>query len=299
MIPGELYKGLMDVELGKLYQGLSYDEYAHTSLNLTALRSSYLKPLKKSPAHLQTSLQEERVESEAFRQGKLVHKFLENPEKFMESYVVEPEFTGLTKDGKDSKRSAEAKNLRCAWRASIPDDKVILKTDDVDLIKGISKSVREHTLVRNLLKEGMSETSLWVNDAENEVTLASRPDFIAKEGFIVDIKTTRSAHPDDFTRDIFSPGGYHYVLQASLYARCAKLAGLQRSDSFVFIAIEKEPPYCLNVFPLDHGCLAVGDSYVEKLIKLYGQCLKSGEWPGYSTKAVPVNIPTWVGWSEE
>lgn len=287
------------MELGKLHQGLSYNEYHKISTELNALRSSHLKLLKKSPAHLRASLDSPREDTEAFRQGRLVHKFLENPEKFMETHILEPEFVGKTKDGRDSARSAEAKKNKEDWYNSIADGTIIVRKNDVDMIKGISRAVREHTLVRNLLKEGMSETSLWVKDAENDVVLGCRPDFIAKEGFIVDIKTTRSAHQDDFVDDIFGPKGYHYIIQASLYARCAKIAGLARPDSFTFIAIEKEPPFCLNVFPLDHGCLAVGDSYVDKLIKLYGECLRSGNWPGYSNKAIPVSIPTWVGWAEE
>lgn len=289
----------MSVELGRLYQGLTYDEYHKTSKELQALRSSFLKPLRKSPAHLRVAMDEDKKDTEAFRQGRLVHKFLENPEKFMETNVVEPEFVGKTKDGRDSARSAEAKKLKEDWYASLAKDCIVVKKDDIEMIKGISKSVREHTLVRNLLKEGMSETSLWVKDPETEVILACRPDFIAREGYIVDIKTTRSAAEKDFVDDIFGEYGYHYIMQASLYARCARIAGLQRPDSFTFIAIEKEPPYCLNVFPLDHGCLAVGDSYVEKLVKLYAECLNSGNWPGYSNKAIPVMIPTWVGWDGE
>lgn len=284
------------IEFGKLYQGLSYDEYHDTSKRLNALRSSYLKPLKKSPAHLKVSVDEPRSDTEAFRKGRLVHKFLENPERFMETHVVEPPFIGKTKDGRDSSRSAEAKTLKEGWYKELPPDTIVVKNDDIDMIKGISKAVREHTLVRNLLKEGLSETSLWVRDVEHDVTLACRPDFIAKEGYIVDLKTTRSAHPEDFTNDIFSPNGYHYIIQAAHYARCAKIAGLARPDSFTFIAIEKEPPFCLNVFPLDHGCIAVGESYIESLIKLYGECLKNNNWPGYSNKAIPVSIPSWVGW---
>lgn len=288
----------MSFEFGKLYQEWSYEQYDAKCRELQALRSSHLKPLRKSPAHLRARLEGSMAESEAFRQGKLVHKFLENPEKFMETHVVEPKFVGKTKDGRDSERSAEAKVAKAQWYSDLKDGTIVLREDDVPMIKGIARTVREHGMVRNLLKEGVSETSLWVQEVVNgvAVSLACRPDFIAKQGYIIDLKTTRSAHPDDFISDIFSDKGYHYILQASLYARCARLAGLARPDSFTFVAIEKEPPYCLNVFPLDHGCLAVGDSYVDKLVETYAQCIDTGKWPGYSNKAVPVTIPTWVGW---
>lgn len=287
------------IEYGKLYHELSYDEYHDVSAGLNALRASHLKHLKKSPAHLKAALDEPRSDTDAFRQGRLVHKFLENPEKFMDTHVVEPTFSGKTKDGKDSTRSAEAKILKTQWYADLKPETLVVRQDDIAMIKGISKAVREHTLIRNMLKEGVSETSLWVKDPQYEVAIACRPDFIAKAGYIVDLKTTRSADQHDFVRDIFSPHGYHYILQAALYAKCAKLAGLDRPDSFTFIAIEKEPPFCLNVFPMDHGCLEVGNSYIEKLLPIYAECIQKNTWPGYSDKAIPVEIPQWVGWAPD
>lgn len=286
---------------GQLYQGVPYDFYAQLSSKISALRSSHLKHLRKSPAHFQASLVEERKETEALRLGKIIHKFLENTEKFMDCYVVEPSFTGMTRDGRESKNSKEAKILRAAWRAEVPDDKMIVTEDDLKIIEGISKAVQNHSLIRNMLKAGMSETSLWVQDPDYNVTLACRPDFIAQEGYIVDIKSTRSAAQEDFTHDIFSDrrNSPNYIVQAAFYARCARIAGLQRPDSFTFIAIEKEPPFGLNVFPMDHACLEVGERRVKKLISLFSFCTKEGKWPCYPQRAQTPLIPQYVQYEDE
>lgn len=292
----------MSYALGELHKNLSYKQYSDTCTAYSALRASYLKTLKKSPAHLFEEItQKEDRDTEFFRQGRIVHKFLENPEKFLDTCLVEPEFKGKTKDGRDSARSAESKQLKEAWYAQQDPKKTIIKKDDVPLIQGISRSIRGHTVIRNLLKEGVSETSLWIKDPETGVVLACRPDFIAKAGFVVDVKTTRNAGREFFTNQIFSDryDSPQYILQAAHYANCLAAAGFGRSDSFAFIAVEKEPPYCLNLFALDDYCLDVGRKVIKKLTRIYADCLEKNVWPGYADVAIPVGIPNWVMWEEE
>jgi hypothetical protein len=292
---------LEQVNFCHLYQGLSYEEYTSTSTNISALRSGHLKHLKKSPAHLKAALEAPREETEALRQGKLVHSFLENPEKFMDTYVMEPEFTGKTKDGKDSSRSAEARQAKVDWYASLGPKSIVVKKDDITMIKGISKTIREQSRLRELLKEGMSETSLWVKDPETGVNLTCRPDFITKHGHVVDIKTTRDASIPFFLNQIFSDkfSSPFYVLQAAHYSHCIKSAKVGNGESFIFVAIEKEAPWGVRMFPLDSGQLDVGEQVRARLTKLYAECLSKDVWPCYPDEFVHTEIPSWVGWEGE
>lgn len=283
-------------ELGVLIPGMSYEEYASGCLFIGALRSSHLKPLMKSPAHLLAQMSETREETEAFRQGKLIHKLFENPEKFMDSHVIEPEFTGKTKDGRDSTRSAEARQAKASWYASQDPDIIVLTKDDVDMISGIWKSLKTKTLIRNMLSQGTSESSLFVKDPVTGINLACRPDFISKHGHVIDIKSTVDASRDYFVNQIFSFRGYgpFYILQAAHYAHCMRSAKIGTGESFIFVAIEKSPPYEMNVYPMDEGCLAVGEQWREKLTKLYAECVSKNEWPGYEDRAMPVFPPEYA-----
>lgn len=281
--------------IGELIHELSYDDYHNFGLKLKALRSSFLKPLKKSPAHLRYSLDTPREETEALRQGKLIHLAFENPEKFMDSYKIEPVFEGYTKDGKltTSLLCTEVKEKRAQWMFENQGN-LIISNQDATMITGMIKSLLNHKLAKNLLKNGIRETSGFVKDPETGVMLQFRPDFIHESGYVVDYKSTRDASEQAFTPQIFSDHGYQYILNCAHYAYCGKLLGLQRSDCFTIIAIEKTPPYALNIFALGEAHLDVGERWRKKLTQIYAECLSSNKWPSYDEKAIDVSIPQYV-----
>jgi hypothetical protein len=76
-----------------------------------------LKELKQSPAHLKHSLNNPKEETEALRQGKLIHFAFENPQQFLETYIVEPIFQGKTQKGEltTSPNCKEVKEKKAEW----------------------------------------------------------------------------------------------------------------------------------------------------------------------------------------
>lgn len=281
------------MEQGKLHHGLTYDNYASLSTTKLALRASGLKLMKKSPRHFKLNLQKE--ETPALRRGKIVHSLFENQEKFRENMIIEPEFTGKTKDGRDSARSKEAKDAKADWYASIPGDKIVVTMDEVDMIDGISRSLKEKKMVRNILDGGIAETSLWVEDKDNGATLACRPDFISRHGHVIDLKTCRDAGPSSFLSQVFRDTFQNpfYILQAAHYAHCLRLAGIGSGESFTFIAIE-DKTWDFMVYPMDIGCLGPGEQWRSLLTDRYAECLKADVWPGYDDRAYPVTVPQYV-----
>jgi len=281
------------LELNTLIPGLTYEQYAAEP----GLRASHLKLFMRSPAHWKAAQSNPEPPSDALKFGQLFHMAVERGKEFMDRYFVEPEFIGKTKDGRDSTRSAEAKQMRAEWYQDLPKDAVVVKREWVEPLKGMIKSCLEHHLVSNLIRDGVRETSLWVKDPETGLTLQCRPDFISSEGYMVDFKTTRNAHPNFFRGQIFSnrnESDPFYCLSAAHYTHCARVAGLRKSESFIIVAIEKEPPYGIIVYPLDIGCLGPGEQWREKLTKKYAECINQDKWPSYPEQAYPLTPPDWV-----
>jgi hypothetical protein len=284
-------------ELNKLIPGLSYEQYAEVGF----VRASTLHRMRRSPAHYQAELAHPAPKTEALEFGKLFHFAVENPERFLDTYVLEPEFVGKTKDGKDSTRSAEAKAKREAWYSDQKPGTTIVKRDWADPLVGMLKSCMRHKLVGNLLRNGLREVSCFVEDPETGEGLQFRPDFVSELGYMIDFKTTRNANPNSpfFRNQIFSTRYDEdpmYMLAAAHYthgAKVARLTGL-RSDSMTLIAIEKEYPYGIGIYPLDIGCIGPGEQWRQHLTALYRTCRQTGRWPCYPEKAASVVPPTWV-----
>lgn len=284
----------MEVALNTLHPGLTYEEY----VSIIGLRSSDLKLLKRSPAHWKSKVEDKSTEALEF--GALFHLAIENPEKFKDTCIIEPIFEGMTqgKNAHLSTKSAEAKAKKEQWHlVQRSSGKTIVPSGMWQPLTGMLNACTSHKLVSNLLKNGVRETSLWVEDEETGVILKARPDFVSSRGHMVDIKTSRDATYPSFYNDIFSSRGHDstfYVLQAAHYAHCARLSKVCKGDAFYFVAIEKEPPYGIKVWTMDEGCLAPGELWRSKLTKLYKECQQKEIWPCYDEAAEQVLPPQWV-----
>jgi len=288
----------MELETGVLHLNIPYEQY-HA---VEALRSGDLAYLMQSPAHLIAHRLANKPPSPAMELGKIFHIGIEEPLKLKELLVVEPTFVGKTKDGRDSERSAEARQKKAEWYASLRKDVIVLNQEEADRMVGMLNAINNHKLVSRLIRDGLRESSGFVEDPETGILLKFRPDLISeKKNYVVDFKTTRNASHQFFINQIFSSRGNSpfYILNGAHYAHCAKLTKGCNGDSFIIVAIESEAPFGINVFPLDSYCLEVGEKIRSRLTKLYAECSKSGIWPSYPESAAPVAIPGWVQWEDD
>ena len=282
------------MEYKVLQKELSYEQYHQSCIDSKALRSSYLKHLMKSPAHMNAAVNTPQEDKEHFHFGRKIHSLLENPEKFSETVIVEPEFVGMTKDGRPSTQSKEAREMKVAWYADLPKDANVVSKEEWGNITGIWNNVKQHKFLRNLLLKGVSEQSLWIKDPETGVTLACRPDFIAQESYIVDFKTTRDASPSYFKNQIFSPRGLFYVLGAAHYNYVLKHAGIGRGENFVYVALESTKPWGIKIYTLDAAALGPGEQWRRQLTQTYAKCLESDSWPNYDERAEAAEAPPYM-----
>lgn len=91
---------------------------------------------------------------------------------------------------------------------------------------------------------------------------------------VVDAKSTLSAHPRDFAREVYNRG---YWIQAGFYLLCLELCGLPARDYFL-LAQEKVPPYFAQVYRMPDEWAKFGR---HRSLAIINDCLaahESGDW---------------------
>ena len=230
----------------------------------------------KTPAHFKAKFLDKLIpdeETPALRMGSLLHRCVLEPDTMEGAFYERPEgmkFT--TKDG-------------IAWKEAHA-DKPILSPDDVATIKGVKDSVWSHPLASRLIPGSDCERSAFAG--EDGLVLKSRFEILPRSGNIIaDLKTCESA---DLASVEKAMGQWEYYVQAAFYLRVANLLGLDRS-AFVFIFVEKSPPYAVAVYQPCDLVMQAGELIINRDIRVLKDCYASGDWPGYPCGITPCGLP--------
>lgn len=214
-------------------------------------------------------------ETDALRIGSLTHRAILEPDTMEGSFHVRP--LGMKFNTKEG----------MAWRDSHA-DKPILTGDEANAIRAMRDSVWRHPVASRILKHSDCERSAFADDRGQ--LLKSRFDALPRGvKFIADLKTCEAADRDSVERSISK---YGYFRQAAFYLKVADLLGLDR-ESFVFIFVEKVPPYCVAVYQLDDLVIEAGHRVITRDLDLLRQCQESNTWPGYSAELESAGLPKW------
>lgn len=188
-------------------------------------------------------------------------------------------------------------DVKAEWEAS-NGHRTVLSEDEYAQVIAMRDAVMAHPAAGNLLRQaGMAERSVYWTDPETGVIGRCRPDWwVPSKGLLADLKTTDDASPEGFGRSIMK-WGYHrqhpYYLDGCNHA--IEQAGIDWPEQryFVFIAVEKAPPYNVAVYTLDDDSIAIGRAECREALNTYAECEASGEWPGYSPRIETVALPEW------
>ena len=63
---------------------------------------------------------------------------------------------------------------------------------------------------------------------------------------------------------------------------------------FIFIAVEKDPPYGVAVYEATKGMLKTAKKQIAPLLDVYAECLKTDVWPGYKDELQQIELPRWA-----
>lgn len=237
----------------------------------------------KTPAHFQWEREHGRPNRNAFDIGHAVHARVLG----IGAQVVRIPF--------ETYNTKEARELRDAAYA---EGNIPLKIGEIDEVGDMAEAVLAHPKARVLFDKGATirEQSLFWQDPETGMYLRCRPDSRITLGngqvVCVDLKSANNADPDDFGRTAASLG---YVQQDPFYRAGLQAHGLgDETTGFLFVLVEKEPPFLVSIVELDDEAVQVGVDRNRRAIDLFAQCTQTGEWPGYSPKIQPVSLDYWT-----
>jgi exodeoxyribonuclease VIII len=217
------------------------------------------------------------------RIGSAVHTLTLEADQFENRYITTPVVDRRTKDGKARWLEFEAE----------AGDRELIDADDRAIISRMAESVWRHPAAAMLLhRQGKAETThMWI-DPTTGAECKCRPDWLTNDGnLIIDLKTTEDASPSGFQRSV---ANYRYHVQASWYLDGVESATGHRPDQFIFICVEKKPPYAVAVYAADAEMIQIGAETAARDLARLVECKASNTWPGYSDQIEPLSLPAWM-----
>lgn len=217
--------------------------------------------------------------TEALIIGSAFHCLTLEPELFPTLYVVSEKFSG------------EGSKARRKEFLEANANKKPISIDDYNRISRMRDAVMNHPACKLILTGGIVEKRIDWQDPATDALCKAKPDYYATEhNFIVDLKSTEDASEQGFMRSAYT---HRYHVQAPWYLDGAILNGMN-PQGFLFIAVEKEPPYLVNVFSVTDQMFSHGRQIYHRDLTTYMDCVMSGRWPGYSPDTKPLGMPQWV-----
>ncbi len=181
-----------------------------------------------------------------------------------------------TKDARAAKTAAEARGKTATLR------------DDYRRAEALADAVKSHPIAGELFAaEGIAERSIWAHDDKTGARIRCRPDWQIGT-LMVDLKTTKSAAKFDL-----SIADYSYHLSAAFYLHTARMAGID-CDGFLLVAVEKEPPYLIDVVEIGIDDMDTGQRLTRTAIDLWARCHERNQWPGLPEILRTSRMPGWA-----
>lgn len=194
----------------------------------------------------------------------------------------------------DSFRTKAAQQQR---DAAIAAGEVPLLTADAERARGMADAVHRHPVAKALFspERGDAEQVMVWRDQEFEIWRRSMVDHLPRPGLkppvLVDLKTCPDASPKGFGKSV---ANYGYACQAAFYLDGYRALFPGSDPAFLFVAVEKEPPYLVAVYELDDEALAVGAARNRQAMEIYRDCVAGDSWPGHSEEIELVSLPAWA-----
>ncbi len=179
-----------------LYTGLSNEAYhAADGISNSGLRIIS----ERTPAHYFASLQEPRIPTPAMLAGSRLHSAVLEPELFTQTYGVMPKCDLRTTVGKETKAQ---------WERDNP-GRTPISADEYSQSMFIADALHANSTVRELLRGGHNERSVFARDPVTGVLVKCRPDSdtrITGRRVLADLKTTERADAENFMGSAYRYG---------------------------------------------------------------------------------------------
>lgn len=260
---------------------------------------------QRSPMHLWYERQNPKPPTEAMKFGSALHTFILEPEQFAQRHIIIGQCEAVKKDGKRCSNVGRAQSPGGNWLCGV-------HGDDDDCVENASAITEESHLKIRAMADAIQrcDAARELLSAPGENEQAAIFDWNVKgDGWdhllrcklkvdgirrtwdsAFDLKTCESAAPEDFMRSI---GTFGYHRQAAFYLDGLEAVGIKLKH-FIFIAVEKEPPFGTAVYRLSSDAIELGRDQNARLMHTYASCERTGFWHGYDATFNEISVPNWL-----
>lgn len=260
-----------------LKTNLPFSEY----LALPGLNQSKLGALKSCPQKFRWLSDFTQPDTDALKIGRAIHTAVLEPDQFNASFLCLPDLDRRTKAGREAYADLVSQNA----------EKTLLRPDDFKMAFEVATAIRSNPHCNYLLDGAHTEISLEWHDKGTGVPCKARVDaYNEGMGMVIDLKTTIDASRSGFSKKIFS---YGYHRQAAWYLEALRSQG-EAAQHFVFIAVEKTPPYAVGLYRLNDDTLRLSKQENDRLLAIYSECSRTDSWPGYTQGIEDITIPDYA-----
>lgn len=202
--------------------------------------------------------------------GTLAHAGMLHPESLEQIYAIYPEQV-LGKNGRKGTNAAGEFQAQAAAQG-----RIVLKAGQMAVVRNMVSSVQAK--LKNWLKlNSIREKAIYWENPHTGLLCRCMPDWQIPTKDVVyafDLKTSTSAHPDDFAWKV---DDYGYWLQDRHYSEGIE-AVHGRPCKFFFVVVESEYPHTTAIQEISPVHLADAAESRIKLMRELKECLKSGDF---------------------
>lgn len=261
-----------------IIHNMSNDSY-HAHENWSNTNFSHVFEL--SPYHAYYhKYTEKREPTPAQEKGIAIHACILEHERYLKDFVV---FKG---------RRAGKK-----WEEFLEEhgDKNVITADLHDICMMTRESVMAHSLARSLIEDQRFVEPSAFADLYG-LPCKSRPDIVTRNDWLVDLKSTQIARPDQFSKSIEN---YNYDRQGAFHHDCWVKASGGYVDAtrlpYIWIAVESSAPFGVSVLQMIPEMLLYGRKAYQQLIEVIQNCIDQNTWPCYGDpwEMFDASYPPW------
>ena len=282
-------------------------------LDTTHISKSGLDKINKSPNQYyqyylgpHAALFREKKKTKALLIGEVFHCALMEPHLFFKRYIVG--------NGNIDKRTKEGKALYYKY-VQAGKGKKYIDLNVYNTALAMRAAVYNHPIANKLFKRGTAEKIHTFVDPETGIKCKIKPDWETPERYLVDLKSALDASCDfsndeteyndfgqiipqiengfpvtnkkysGFPKSVFN---YRYDVQDAFYSDGYGIATGQKAEAFIFVAVEKEPPFEVSLYVLSDDIKAGGRAAYKRNLATLKQCRETNNYPGYPTKIIKI-----------
>ena len=216
----------------------------------------------KSPEYFRFAMDNPQPTTPAMRFGSAIHMNVLQPEEFNKNYAISPKFDKRTKQGKADYAEFVKKNTF----------KTVISEQDFELMEQMTSKLMRDSDAKALLSKGLKEHIIaWENEEYNVKCRGMLDIYRKDDGIIIDLKTTQDSSYYGFASSVRK---FKYYKQAAFYLDAVG------AQEFYIVAIEKNPPFSINIIQIGDELLDKGRELYNRDLEVYKYCTDNDYWPG-------------------